>query len=126
MKKSRKEVLPMWSLKKPYLIDKKDKRYKKFSKQLKTRGFCSSEVWCLDAVICQFILPRLKAFREHHAGYPSGSSKKEWNAILDEMIFALEWHLGNHLNFEDNYERDCKRYENGMQLFINWFGALWS
>jgi len=119
-----------WSLKKPLFLKKDDKRYKRHVKQLKTNGFSDSETWALDSVICQFVLPRLIRFREINAGHPGGVSAKEWEDIMDKMIFAFDWSLNCE---EDKYdglpdkqkEKHWEQYQEGMDLFAKWFRHLW-
>lgn len=121
-----------WALRKPYLIDKKDSRYKGFVKYLKKTGISPDEMWSLDSVISEFILPRLKEFKRCHGGYPWGLTIKKWNDILDKMIFAFEWNL-KETNMSDGYmemsdkEKDnaWKKYEEGTKLFIEYFRGLW-
>jgi hypothetical protein len=115
-----------WRLSKPYLIDKKDGRYPLFSKQIKKRGFCNSELWCLYSVIASFVLPRLKEFRRlRHKGHPSCfKSQQEWDAVLDEMIFAFEFSLNEDLSFGFD-KNNQRRYSKGMQLFCKHFESLW-
>ncbi len=126
----RKELKSDWSLKKPLYLKPNDDRYKRHVKQLKEHGFSDSETWSLYCSIAQFILPRLIRFREIADGHPMGLTQDEWNAILDEMIFAFDWVL----NYEEpkyegladkEAERQWKRYEAGMQLFVRWFRDLW-
>ena len=121
-----------WSIKEPLYIDKKDKRYKKYAKQLKEDGFCNCETWGLSSVIAEFVLPRLKRYKEVTNGYPSNLTEEKWNEILDKMIFAFEWHMIEQDNPEE-YSKlspekitlNWKRYEEGMKLFAEYFLDLW-
>jgi hypothetical protein len=119
-----------WTLPEPYLIEKTDDRYNKFLVQHKTRGFCDSETWSLDSVICKFILPRLKRFRELNTGFPYGLTENEWDAILEEMIFAFEWNINEEaeilqkLSQEEN-KKNWERQKKGIELFAKYFGDLW-
>lgn len=131
MKKSAKKSSELrWVLEEPPYIKKTDKRYKRFKKQLKSEGFCDAETWGLDSVIAEFILPRLRRFREILAGYPIGLSVHEWETILDDMIFAFDWSLNNEEDKYDNLtdvekEENWRRYDKGMNLFAKWFRDLW-
>ena len=122
-----------WVTKKPLYIDKKDKRYKKYIKQLKEDGFSATETWCLSSVMAQFILPRLIRFKEICNGYPGNDdfpTMEKWYEGLDKMIFAFEWALAN--DEEENYKlsdeikkANWDKYEEGMKLFTKYFMALW-
>ena len=119
-----------WSLKSPLYLKKSDKRYKRHLKQLKDNGFSDSETWGLDSVIAEFILPRLKRFKEVTNGFPSTLTEAKWDAILDDMIFAFEWDL---LDDNDEYEKMSEkekkagwdRYNKGIRLFAEYFRELW-
>lgn len=122
-----------WVTKKPLYIDKTDKRYKKYVKQLKKDGFSNTETWCLTSVIAQFILPRLIKFKEITNGYPGNDdfpTMEKWHEGLDKMIFAFEWAIAN--DAEENYKLSDKikkenwnKYIEGMRLFSEYFMALW-
>ena len=120
-----------WSMKKPLYIDKKDKRYKKYVKQLKKSGFCDCETWNLDSIISEFILPRLKRFKKINNGFPPDLTPEKWDAIIDEMIFAFEWN--NVDDISEEYEKlgkkkqmaNWKRHAEGLKLFAKHFRDLW-
>ena len=119
-----------WSTKKPLYLKTTDKRYKKYNKQLKKYGFCDSETWNLDAVIAEFILPRLKRFREVTNGYSKDfSNYDEWYEVLDKMIFSFEWILTYAYSVGDlsneEYKNSLKKYDEGMKLFAKYFRNLW-
>lgn len=128
-KRMSKKLTSRWSLKKPLHLEKKDKRYARHVKQLKKHGFSDSETWSLDSVIVEFILPRLKRFKEIHNGFPIGGdmTEQKWEEILDKMIFAFEFHTlkydwsANKPGFDEEYAK----YEEGLQLFAKWIGDLW-
>ena len=118
---SRLKYKSRWSLKTPLYLTKKDKRFKRHKSQLKTNGFSDSETWSLDSVVAEFVLPRLKRFKEVSNGFPMGLTEKQWDAILDKMIFAFEFHLKE----EPKENADYERFDEGMQLFGKWFHHLW-
>jgi hypothetical protein len=96
----------------------KIKRTLKFFWQRRTRGFDDSETWNLDHRIAEFILPRLKLFREMSPsqGIPSefidesplaqiedpkereaartvleDEGQKKWEGVLDKIIWSFEY-----------------------------------
>jgi hypothetical protein len=131
VKRLSKKLQSRWSLKKPLYLDKKDKRYKRHLKQLKTNGFSDSETWGLYGVIADFVLPRLIRFREITPGTPGAlSSEQEWLDILDKMIFSFQWAKDDNetahidLSNAERQEGDKKCAE-GLKLFAEYFRALW-
>ena len=120
----------MWALKKPYYLNKKDKRYARHVKQLKKYGFSDSETWTLYSPIAQFILPRLIRFKEVNVAFPGDLTFEKWNLIIDEMIFAFDWTLNYEDDKYDNItdkqiKENWERCEKGMQLFSTHFMSLW-
>jgi len=113
--------LPKWMAEKPLFLEPTDKRYQILEKQIKSRGFCSSELWNLDFTIACFILPRLKAFRKKHFGYPADLTPEKWNEILDKMILAFEY-VAQGKMYDDVKDDD---YKEGIKLFAKYFMALW-
>lgn len=111
------------------LKNKKNKiltqRNKKFEKQRKKRGWDDSDTWGLDGIIAKFTLPRLKRFRKIHCTNPIGLTMKEWNKIIDDIIYALEIceiELDGILD-----DRDCNwdRVDRGLKYFGERFRDLW-
>lgn len=126
------------------LVGKDDMRAKEYQKQRIERGFDNSELWSLDVTIAKFILPRLKAFRECHCGYPGNLTDEKWNEILDKMIVAFDIYLNDDdlVNSEDyirkRYERDTIKgrtlekclqlhldFEEGIKYFHKYWMSLW-
>ena len=129
MKNISKKLVSEWSTKKPLYLKNTDKRYSHYVKQLKINGFCDVETWGLDSVIAQFILPRLIRFKEITIAYPHDLTIEQWNATLDEMIFAFDWAIHNEDKQYDNLlpvvrEIKWRRYEHGMELFAKRFRDL--
>lgn len=101
-----------------------DERLKVLKEQRLERGFDDTETWSLYSTVCKFMVPRLKAFKEVHAGCPSSlQSNEEWRDIIQSMIDALEL-VGNDDIFIMSAEQE-KIYTCGMDNFKNYFRNLW-
>jgi hypothetical protein len=114
-----------------------DKRERLHLKQRWTRGFDNTELWNLSYHLAKFIAPRLKALRGVQAGYLACMTEKQWNVILDKMIYAFEVlddedihsvykdKQGNWI--EDPKERDkaAAKVQEGLVLFGKYFQSLW-
>ena len=89
--------------------------------------------WNTDEILAGVILKSLKRFKNVCEGIPSdiatkfaGSdidAKKEWDKILDAMIYAFE--LAKH-NSEIMTEREIKAKQYGLSLFIQYFDSIWN
>lgn len=86
-----------------------------------------SDLWSLDRTFCNFILPRLKAFKEININsYPMDfKNTEEWHDTIDKMIFAFQTIKDNAWGDFSLYEEILKKYEEGMQLFAEHFCSLW-
>ncbi len=72
--------------------------------QRRTRGWDDSVTWNLDQQIAVWLAPRLHRFRELNNGFPSDSSPDDWDAELDEMVWAAEWYAKNVYETRDKQE----------------------
>lgn len=103
-------------------------------------GFPYSDTWNLDEKIIEFVLPRLKRFRDEveqevNIGLPHkyGSKRfdkclttEEWLSILDKMIAAFEIASYDKWNFDEGkVEENIKKYKEGMKLFAQYMMSLW-
>lgn len=102
------------------------KREVRFFYQRKTRGFDDSDMWNLDYSLAKLILPRLKLFRKQPAGYPNNLTAKQWQDILDEMIWSFTWYCGEQWSYGKDYAANSKRADEGLKLFAEYFGSLWT
>lgn len=102
-----------------------DDREPEHKKQRLERGFDVSETWSLRDTIADFVLPRLRVFRDIDVSRPgSFDSRDEWNDILDKMIRAFE--IVQLDNKEGVYDDDVwLEYTKGMRLFGKYFLELW-
>ena len=97
----------------------------KFFWQRRTRGFDDPELWSLDNTLAEYILPRLKAFREGGLlGIPASfcnnvhihlddeahdEELEKWKAVIDKMIFAFEYAANDYWDGE-LYDKDMGKY----------------
>lgn len=91
-----------------------------------TRGYSDEELWNLDSTICEWLLPRLKTFKEKTIGYPPTlNSPKEWNEILEKIILALELHNSDLPDSPEQARIEGKQIKEGLELFGKYFCNLW-
>ena len=105
--------------------------FKLFKKKIK-----SKELWNLDYTIIEWLLPRIKAFKEQTEGYPGDMTWDEWMSVLDRIITGLEAYTAerdwdNNLSKAENLELDKEFYSQkttefrrAMGLLIKHFGSL--
>ena len=96
-----------------------------------TRGFDDTELWNLDNTIAEFVLPRLKAFRNYTKGFPvEFNSLEEWQEAIDKMIFFFEniiddeWFWKTEHTKEELLELEKKMHE-CLELFCKNYSHLW-
>jgi len=97
----------------------------RYNWQRLTRGYGDDELWSLDSSISRFVLPRLKAFRADPFGHPGDlDSLEQWQAELDEMIFAFEFDVHAYGEYP-TWEQDYERAQRGLALFAKRYWHLW-
>lgn len=102
-----------------------DEREIRFKKQREERGWDDSETWSLYSKITDFVLPRLKRFRELHKDYPMGLSIEKWDDILDKMILAFEILQRDEYSSIDEAYRQSDQIKVGLKLFAEYYTDLW-
>lgn len=76
------------------------------------------EVYSLDYTLVEFMLPRLKLFKEKTCSYPASITMEEWQTILQDIIDG--WEL-----FIKTDEWDTPQTRLADQLFFKYFHELW-
>lgn len=95
-----------------------DKRHEMWKTQRETRGFDDTELWNLDNTIAQFILPRLKVFKEIEIQH---GENVEWIEELDKIINVFQ------LVVDDGYNMSYyTRIKEGLLVFAEHFTRLWN
>lgn len=114
-----------------------------------------SDLWSLDITIANFVLPRLKKFKEEDDGCPEREemdTPEKWSEVLDKMILAFEYvvswddwwwdnpkydYLSAKSKYDDEYvtkirnsylaevKRRQSAIKEGLELFAKWFRDLW-
>jgi hypothetical protein len=101
---------------------KPDPRAKIWAKQRKEWGFDDRETWALDWTIAEFVLPRLKRFKDVSFAFSAGSLA-EWHKILDQMISAFDLTLADRSR--DLTKQERRSMARGLKLFAKHFNDLW-
>lgn len=105
-----------------------NERVEEFRKQRLERGFDDTETWNLEGTIAQFIVPRLKRFKEVNDGYPSNyNSMEDWESDIQKMIDGFELWI-NHFEWDhvkELREENHKKVDEALQIFAKEFKALW-
>lgn len=102
----------------------KDKREPLWAKQRKERGFDDRDTWSLDYTLAQWLVPRLKRFKEVNNGFPIGLTHEKWDKIIDELIWTFEF-LGSEERWSCYNKKDWKRVHKGLRLFGKYLLDLW-
>jgi hypothetical protein len=92
-----------------------------------------TELENLPRVLAEYILPRLKKSKELCNGFPlrDGMTFEKWLGIIDEMIWAFEYHK-NFSYFNETFKKqpeeemlaENERANNGLKLFAEYYWAL--
>jgi hypothetical protein len=103
------------------------KRDVRFFFQRLIRGWDDSETWSLDVSFAKLMLPRLKRFNEIKCGYPAHMKEKEWDSIIEEIIWGLEWFTSSGRWDLSNKAKEAnfKRAKAAIQLLAKHYTDLW-
>lgn len=100
------------------------KRTWTFLYQRLTRGWDNSELWSLDYSLAKLILPRLKEFVKYSHGCPQDQEEKDWQHILNEMVYAMQF-MASKERWACDDKKIWERVNAGLELFGKHFGSLW-
>nr|DAM35230.1 MAG TPA: hypothetical protein [Bacteriophage sp.] len=107
----------------------------KFSKIKKK--ISNKELRNLDYTIIDWLVPRLKAFKEQTTDYPYDSTYKEWVTIIDKIIKGLNAYKAErpwdkNIPMQENLDQDKVFYaqansdfKEAMRLLTEHFSSLW-
>jgi hypothetical protein len=93
------------------------------------RGWDDTELWDLDIMIADFVLPRLKKYKTIRNTYVEELGEKGWNEALDKMIFSFEhivrddWEMSGISTAE--IIKTHEQIQEGLELFGKYFRSLW-
>lgn len=105
---------------------KKIKWWLKMKYQKTARGFTDEELWNLDCTFVDWIIPRLKVFKEKTIGYPADvKSPEEWDKILDKIIKAFELYKQAPCDDLKQLHMDNQIIKEGFELFAKRIHNLW-
>lgn len=96
---------------------------KRLALQRKKRGWDDSDTWSLDCTMAEWLLPRLRRFKEINGGYPMIKTPTQWDKELAEMIWTFEFIASDKYWNED--KATMRRVKKGLRLFSDNFCSLW-
>lgn len=89
--------------------------------QVLTRGYSDRNVWGMCDDIAELNIKLLTELRDKGHGYPDGLTEKKWKKILTKMIEGFE----AHLDFCGNDKKNETKFDEGMDLYKQYFANLW-
>lgn len=99
-------------------------RLKHHMKQYKEQGWTDTDTWNIDVAFAKWITPRLERFSEINNGFPNGTTKKSWNAIIQKMIKGFKF-MASDEYFSCRDPKKFKDIEVSMELFHKHIRDLW-
>jgi len=99
------------------------------------RGFGDNDTWDFNDYLSLIIPQGIKHLKKYSYGLPTWTedksekqAKKEWNEIQNKIIKAFELahrYINAEISCKTWEKKYKKQYEEGMNLFRDWFFALW-
>jgi len=90
--------------------------------QIWTKGYTCTDLMDLDLYLAPRYLRMLKEFKETSISVPPTMKPEEWDAILDEIIFAFNFIVSDYADWTMEEE---DRATKGFELFGKHYQALW-
>lgn len=91
-------------------------------------GYADSDVWGLSSYLDTWMPSALRVLKEGHSypGTEEASSMKKWARILEKMAqgFEASEAIGEFPDVKE-LPKLLKKQEEGLQLFVKWYGHLW-
>ena len=97
-----------------------------------TRGWADCDSWNLNSYIQNIVVGGVSSLRENSDCYPMQLESEQWNEILDKIIIGFK--ARNTLDeqivrygdsrFKEEKEKLEKQWEEGFQLFYEYFDNL--
>ena len=96
----------------------------RFAIQRVVRGYDDRLFWSLADYIDPMIVAHVKYLREEVCGYPSGTTQKKWNKVLDIILagFAEEPDMGAS---KKEWSRYLKARQKALVLLAFYWDNLW-
>ena len=96
---------------------------KQYKQKLK-EGFCTANIYNFDETIAKTLLPdALKLFKEKCDHRPDDLTDKEWDFVLDEIIWMLKI-LASGKQYDIQYT-EGERLKKAQELFGKYLSSLW-
>lgn len=112
------------------------------------RGYADSDTWSLDSYLSGIIISGVKTLKKNKMGHPAElKNMKEWHTILDKIIYTFEIekdaansdvfipaNLKEFLKVKKSLAgtnikvltgSECRKYEQGWELFRKFYRGLW-
>ena len=119
-------------------LDKR--RERRYIAQLKRQGWCNMDCWSLDIYLAGMMLPMLRELFRFQSGHPVDCTPAAWKVIQGKILYAIERYAKDDILdicdaaqgkknrdvYVARFNLECEKMREGMRLFGEYFGALWS
>ena len=118
-------VYPRWVYKPQFLFEDIKFRVRMICQKIFRKDhFSDEEIWNLNKTIANFIIPRLKAYKEKTYTYPPEfKSEKQWGKVLTKIIEGFELYPSDEENYK-KINKNIKKQKKNLQLFADHFSNL--
>jgi len=102
-------------------------RHLKWAWQRAYRGWDDTVVWSIDYYLAQYMPIWLRKLKEDKKGIPIGLTEEEWSVILYKITTGFEVAYKIIEMDYDGHGQEIayKKFEEGMDLFKEYFFSLW-
>jgi len=107
-----------------YLLTKPNRELNYLIQRM-TRGWSDKDIWNFDWYLAGIIKGGLKRLKETQFGCPNNLTEKQWDRILDSIIWTFDTIGKTENSGKVLTKRESKKMEKGLRLFIENYFSLW-
>lgn len=86
-----------------------------------TDGISRDDLISLKHANSEWLIPRLELFKKMMLSFPLGLTEKEWEEIINKMIFSHQMILNDNVS-----EKNWDQVKEGIDLYCKYYFDLWS
>jgi len=96
------------------------------------RGWADEDTWDFDDYLTDIIIGGMSHLKKYIHGYPYTKkvrSLREWKRILQKIIKGFKAYKKacdyTKTNTKEKFDKQMKKFNEGMKLFVKYYGAFW-
>lgn len=96
------------------------------------RGWADEDTWGFDDYLTDIIIEGMTHLRKYAHGHPvvkGVKSNRQWKSILTKIVKGFKAYKKacnyTKTNTKKKFDKEMKKFKEGMKLFVKYYGAFW-